>query len=100
MPVAGTNSTSCNACTRTAPGTGPERGRGHPVVVSYDPTIYQGAAAHYGRGRPAYSPQLDTVEWWEQQQDMEPELCAGLLAICTCASIPREGGDELWMVTK
>jgi cyclopropane fatty-acyl-phospholipid synthase-like methyltransferase len=30
-------------------------------VVSYDPTIYQGAAAHYRRGRPAYSPQLEAV---------------------------------------
>jgi SAM-dependent methyltransferase len=29
--------------------------------VSYDPTIYQGAAAHYRRGRPAYSPQLEAV---------------------------------------
>jgi hypothetical protein len=29
--------------------------------MSYDPTIYQGAAAHYGRGRPAYSPQLEAV---------------------------------------
>ena len=46
------NSTSCNACTRTAPGTDPERGRGHAVVMSYDPTIYQGAAAHYRLGRP------------------------------------------------
>jgi hypothetical protein len=39
-----------------------------------------------------------TVDWWEQQQDMEPELCTALLAVCTCASIPRSGGDELWMV--
>jgi SAM-dependent methyltransferase len=39
----------------------PERGRGHTLVVSYDPTIYQGAAAHYRRGRPAYSPQLEAV---------------------------------------
>jgi SAM-dependent methyltransferase len=31
------------------------------VVVSYDPTIYQGAAAHYRHGRPAYSPQLEAV---------------------------------------
>jgi SAM-dependent methyltransferase len=31
------------------------------VVVSYDPTIYQGAAAHYRYGRPAYSPQLEAV---------------------------------------
>jgi SAM-dependent methyltransferase len=30
-------------------------------VVSYDPTIYQGAAAHYRYGRPAYSPQLEAV---------------------------------------
>jgi SAM-dependent methyltransferase len=30
-------------------------------VVSYDPTIYQGAAAHYRRGRPAYSPQLEAA---------------------------------------
>jgi SAM-dependent methyltransferase len=35
--------------------------RGHPAVVSYDPTIYQGAAAHYRHGRPAYSPQLEAV---------------------------------------
>jgi SAM-dependent methyltransferase len=30
-------------------------------VVSYDPRIYQGAAAHYRHGRPAYSPQLEAV---------------------------------------
>jgi SAM-dependent methyltransferase len=30
-------------------------------VVSYDPTIYQGAAAHYRHGRPVYSPQLEAV---------------------------------------
>ena len=29
------------------------------MVVSYDPTIYHGAAVHYRRGRPAYSPQLE-----------------------------------------
>jgi SAM-dependent methyltransferase len=29
--------------------------------VSYDPTIYRGAAAHYRFGRPAYSPQLEAV---------------------------------------
>jgi SAM-dependent methyltransferase len=29
--------------------------------MSYDPTIYQGAAAHYRPGRPAYSPQLEAV---------------------------------------
>jgi SAM-dependent methyltransferase len=27
--------------------------------VPYDPTIYQGAAAHYRRGRPPYSPELE-----------------------------------------
>ena len=31
------------------------------MVVSYDPTIYHGAAAHYRCGRPAYSPQLEAV---------------------------------------
>ncbi len=30
-------------------------------MVSYDPTIYQGAAAHYREGRPPYSPQLEAV---------------------------------------
>src|SRR6185437_7014130 len=34
---------------------------GQTVEVSYDPTIYEGAAAHYRRGRPAYSPQLEAV---------------------------------------
>jgi ubiquinone/menaquinone biosynthesis C-methylase UbiE len=29
--------------------------------VPYDPTIYLGAAPHYRRGRPAYSPQLEAV---------------------------------------
>jgi SAM-dependent methyltransferase len=29
--------------------------------VPYDPTIYEGAAAHYRRGRPPYSPQLELV---------------------------------------
>lgn len=29
--------------------------------MSYDPTIYLGAAAHYRHGRPAYSPELETV---------------------------------------
>ncbi|MGH9006144.1 MAG: class I SAM-dependent methyltransferase [Acidimicrobiales bacterium] len=29
--------------------------------MPYDPTIYGGAAAHYRHGRPAYSPQLETV---------------------------------------
>src|SRR6516225_1822541 len=34
---------------------------GHSVVMPYDPTIYWGAAAHYWRGRPAYSPQLEAA---------------------------------------
>ena len=29
--------------------------------MPYDPTIYRGSAAHYRRGRPAYSPQLEAV---------------------------------------
>lgn len=33
----------------------------HHVAVSYDPRIYEGAAAHYRYGRPAYSPQLEAV---------------------------------------
>ena len=33
----------------------------HHVVVSYDPTIYEGAAAHYRYGRPPYSPQLEVA---------------------------------------
>src|SRR4051795_9921732 len=31
------------------------------MVVSYDPTIYRGAASHYRYGRPPYSPQLEAV---------------------------------------
>jgi SAM-dependent methyltransferase len=31
------------------------------LLVSYDPTIYAGAAPHYRRGRPPYSPQLEAV---------------------------------------
>src|SRR5690349_17573597 len=30
-------------------------------AMSYDPTIYEGAAPHYRRGRPAYSPQLEAT---------------------------------------
>jgi SAM-dependent methyltransferase len=30
-------------------------------VVSYDPTLFAGAAAHYRYGRPPYSPQLEAV---------------------------------------
>ena len=46
--------------------TAPRKGRrfsfreSYVLAVSYDPTIYQGAAAHYRPGRPAYSPQLES----------------------------------------
>jgi SAM-dependent methyltransferase len=33
----------------------------HAVAVPYDPTIYQGSAAHYRCGRPPYSPELEGV---------------------------------------
>ncbi|MBA4170158.1 MAG: class I SAM-dependent methyltransferase, partial [Chloroflexi bacterium] len=29
--------------------------------MAYDPTIYDGAAAHYRHGRPPYSPQLESL---------------------------------------
>jgi SAM-dependent methyltransferase len=34
---------------------------GDTGAVPYDPTIYLGSAAHYRHGRPAYSPELETV---------------------------------------
>src|SRR5690242_16561626 len=34
---------------------------GHTGAVPYDPTIYLGSAAHYRRGRPAYSPGLEAL---------------------------------------
>jgi SAM-dependent methyltransferase len=37
------------------------RRQAHADVMSYDPTIYSGAAPHYLRGRPSYSPQLEAV---------------------------------------
>lgn len=37
--------------------------------MSYDPTIYEGAAVHYRRGRPPYSPQLETVLTEELELD-------------------------------
>jgi len=61
MPVAGTRFHFLQRLHENGPRTDPERGRRHAVVVSYDPTIYQGAAAHYRYGRPAYSPQLEAV---------------------------------------
>ena len=50
---------------------------GHAVAMSYDPTIYQGAAAHYGRGRPAYSPQLEAVLSQELDLDGSGRLLDG-----------------------
>ena len=49
----------------------------HPVGVSYDRTIYQGAAAHYRHGRPAYSPHLETVLTAELELDGSGRLLDG-----------------------
>jgi SAM-dependent methyltransferase len=46
-------------------------------VVPYDPTIYRGAAAHYRRGRPAYSPQLEAVVTEELSLDGAGRLLDG-----------------------
>jgi SAM-dependent methyltransferase len=46
-------------------------------VVSYDPTIYQGAAAHYRRGRPPYSAQLEAVLAEELSLDGRGRLLDG-----------------------
>jgi SAM-dependent methyltransferase len=45
--------------------------------MSYDPTIYQGAAAHYRDGRPAYSPQLEAVLTEELDLDGSGRLLDG-----------------------
>jgi SAM-dependent methyltransferase len=45
--------------------------------VSYDPTIYRGAAAHYRPGRPPYSPQLEAVLTEELQLDGSGRLLDG-----------------------
>jgi SAM-dependent methyltransferase len=45
--------------------------------VRYDPTIYQGAAAHYRPGRPPYSPQLEAVLTEELDLDGSGRLLDG-----------------------
>jgi SAM-dependent methyltransferase/predicted O-methyltransferase YrrM len=45
--------------------------------MSYDATIYQGAAAHYRLGRPAYSPQLEAVLTQELNLDGSGRLLDG-----------------------
>ncbi len=45
--------------------------------MGYDPTIYQGAAAHYRYGRPAYSPRLETVLIEELDLDGSGRLLDG-----------------------
>jgi SAM-dependent methyltransferase len=45
--------------------------------VSYDPTIYAGAAAHYRLGRPPYSPELETVIAEELDLDGSGRLLDG-----------------------
>src|SRR5262249_55258549 len=50
---------------------------GHPGVMSYDATIYQGAAAHYRLGRPAYSPQLEALLARELNLDGRGRLLDG-----------------------
>jgi SAM-dependent methyltransferase len=46
-------------------------------MMSYDATIYQGAAAHYRGGRPAYSPQLEAVLTQELNLDGSGRLLDG-----------------------
>lgn len=45
--------------------------------MRYDPTIYQGAAAHYRPGRPPYSPQLEAVLTEELDLDGSGRLLDG-----------------------
>jgi SAM-dependent methyltransferase len=46
-------------------------------VVSYDPTLFEGAAAHYRYGRPPYSPQLEAVLTEELDLDGSGRLLDG-----------------------
>ena len=77
MPVAGTKFHFLQRLHENGPRNGPRARPRHTVVVSYDPTIYQGAAAHYGRGRPAYSPQLEAVLSQELDLDGSGRLFDG-----------------------
>jgi SAM-dependent methyltransferase len=46
-------------------------------VAPYDPTIYEGAAAHYRHGRPPYSPELEAVLTAELRLDGAGRLLDG-----------------------
>jgi SAM-dependent methyltransferase len=46
-------------------------------MVSYDPTLFEGAAAHYRYGRPPYSPQLEAVLAEELDLDGSGRLLDG-----------------------
>jgi SAM-dependent methyltransferase len=46
-------------------------------MVSYDPTLFEGAAAHYRYGRPPYSPQLESVLTEELDLDGSGRLLDG-----------------------
>jgi SAM-dependent methyltransferase len=51
--------------------------RRYVLAVPYDPTIYEGAAAHYWRGRPPYSPQLEALLSDELELDGTGRLLDG-----------------------
>ncbi len=46
-------------------------------MTSYDPTLFEGAAAHYRYGRPPYSPQLEAVLGEELELDGSGRLLDG-----------------------
>lgn len=64
-------------------------------MVSYDPTIYQGAAAHYRHGRPPYSLQLEAVLTEELDLDGSGRLldagCGPGILTIRLAHLFREG---------